>query len=257
MKVLHNEKCTCKNMGFASAMWSCTVGTCAEYGYADYYQSYIFWSSSVSSSYIPFTIAQKKGHDFQTEYPSSLMIPNLQKSYLDRFPATQQAPLKPHDETTGNEHNHLDFLAVVAIPAHLPMERFASEDNFGPNYFESCHPSKMNNQKSKQIIGLGSSRGPGLRIKPQKHRWKLVGTRYWRKGPVLLDNVRHVSCPNHPNVHSDAFKSLTDADWKGPKPNILKIKKVQDYFKNLQIKRGHLANTFTLFARLSALRWIT
>ena len=111
---------------------------------------------------------------FKQSTPSSLMIPNLQKSYLDRFPATQQAPLKPHDETTGNEHNHLDFLAVVAIPAHLPMERFASEDNFGPNYFESCHPSKMNNQKSKQIIGLGSSRGPGLRIKPQN-----IGESWW------------------------------------------------------------------------------
>ena len=60
-------------MGFASAMWNCTVGTCDEYGYADYYQSYIFWSSS----YISSTIAQKEGHDFQTEYPNSLMIPNL------------------------------------------------------------------------------------------------------------------------------------------------------------------------------------
>ena len=115
------------------------------------------------------------------------------------------------------------------------------EDNFGPNYFEFGHPSKINDQKIKTIIGIGSSRrGLGLRIKPKKtKRWKLVGSQrtiFKRGARVLLGNVRHVSCQKSSTCSPGCFKLLADADWTYDRKGS-KLK------QQSHIKRGHLANS--------------
>ena len=100
----------------------------------------------------------------------------------------------------------------------------------------------MNNRKSKPIIGIGSSQGLGLRIKPQATTSKRK--RWWAHdqkrglGAVGESSTSFLSkfIQTYPNVHLDALSSSLMLTEKGQNQ--------VSYLNIFQIKVGHLANSF-------------
>lgn len=157
-------------------------------------------------------------------------------------------------QTPGTAHKHLDS-AHGCHSGSFAHETFhcSWKIPLGQTALSLAILPKWAIKNQNQSLALALAKG--LRIKPQatkstKHKpwWAHDQKRCcWRIFDIFLVGI-------HQNISKcslGCFKSLTDADWKGSKTKYPTVN-----LNIIQIKRGHLANSFTQLWWFSALRWI-